>query len=370
MGKKLPPFQKLLDRHQGDVIGFLVATVGPQEAEDCFQETFLAALRAYPKLDDDRNLRGWLLTIAHRKAIDHHRARKRRAVPVGDAPEVEDRRMAPGQKESTGIWKLVAALPTQAAGRGRAALRLRPPAPGDRRRDRHLGGGRPAQRPRGSQTTQSGTAMSNDGKGKTDIERSLREAASGAPGSAEARAEKLIRRAEDERLLDVAYAEVDTPVGQLVLAATRRGLVRITFPVETTETVLEQLSASVSPRILESPERLDDARRELDRYFEGKLQDFDLPLDWQLTSGFYRKVLRATARIPYGKTRSYTEMATKAGSPRAVRATGTALGSNPLPIVVPCHRVLRSGGALGGYGGGLEVKQTLLELEGALEKQG
>ena len=111
MGKKLPPFQKLLESHQGDVIGFLVASVGPQDAEDVFQETFISALRAYPKLEDDRNLRGWLLTIAHRKAIDHHRARKRRAVPVGDPPEIEDRRMAPGQKGDSGIWRLVAALP-------------------------------------------------------------------------------------------------------------------------------------------------------------------------------------------------------------------------------------------------------------------
>jgi len=103
----LPPFQQLLDRHQRDVLGFLVAAVGPQEAEDCFQETFLAALRAYPRLDDDRNLRGWLLTIAHRKAIDHHRARKRRALPTGDAPEVA----AEPQTEATGVWSLVALLP-------------------------------------------------------------------------------------------------------------------------------------------------------------------------------------------------------------------------------------------------------------------
>jgi methylated-DNA-[protein]-cysteine S-methyltransferase len=209
--------------------------------------------------------------------------------------------------------------------------------------------------------------MSSDGNTKTtDIERALRHAAPQDDQPRQARAEELSRRADEEGLLDVAYTEVDTPVGRLLVAATPRGLVRITFPVETTDTVLQQLAASVSPRLLESPARLDDARRELDRYFEGELREFDLPLDWQLTRGFYRKVLRATARIPYGKTRSYTEMAVKAGSPRAVRATGTALGSNPLPIVVPCHRVLRSGGALGGYGGGLEVKQTLLELEGAL----
>jgi RNA polymerase sigma factor (sigma-70 family) len=127
--KELPPFQQLLERHQGDVIGFLIASVGPQDAEDCFQETFLAALRAYPKLEDDRNLRGWLLTIAHRKAIDHHRGRQRRATPVGEAPEVADpraekeRKEGSGieRKEGSGIWRLVAALPPKQ----RAAVALR-----------------------------------------------------------------------------------------------------------------------------------------------------------------------------------------------------------------------------------------------------
>jgi methylated-DNA-[protein]-cysteine S-methyltransferase len=203
-----------------------------------------------------------------------------------------------------------------------------------------------------------------------EIERSLRNAAQRNPTGADALAQEFVRRADQEGLLDVAYTEIDSPVGRLLLAATPRGLVRVTFPVEAPEKVLEQLAASVSPRLLESPARLDDVRRELERYFEGRQSNFDLPLDWQLTHGFYRKVLRATARIPFGETRSYSEMATKAGSPRAVRATGTALGSNPLPIIVPCHRVLRSGGALGGYGGGLEVKQALLELEGALEPSG
>jgi len=205
-------------------------------------------------------------------------------------------------------------------------------------------------------------------KTKTDDPlRSLRDAARNSSGTrADEAAAKFMRRAERDGLLDIAYTEVDTPVGRLLLAATPRGLVRITFPVESPETVLEQLATAVSPRILESPERLDEARRELDLYFDGKLTDFELPLDWQLSKGFYRKVLRATARIPYGKTRSYSQVAKRAGSPRAVRATGTALGSNPLPIIVPCHRVLRTGGALGGYGGGLDVKQALLELEGAL----
>jgi methylated-DNA-[protein]-cysteine S-methyltransferase len=206
----------------------------------------------------------------------------------------------------------------------------------------------------------------NDKQGIKELEHSLREAARQDSDGGDALANEFLRRAEQEGLLDVAYTEFDSPVGTLLLAATPRGLVRITFPVETTDRVLEQLAESISPRILESPARLDDARRELERYFEGGLREFDLPLDWRLSRGFYRKVLRATARIPYGQTRSYSEMAKRAGSPRAVRATGTALGSNPLPIIVPCHRVLRTGGALGGYGGGLEVKQSLLELEGAL----
>ena len=206
----------------------------------------------------------------------------------------------------------------------------------------------------------------NDNIRAADVERSLRDAARQNSSGADALARELIRRADREGLLDVAYAEIDSPVGSLLLAATPRGLVRVTFPVEPHEKVLEQLAATISPRVLESPAKLDEARRELDRYFEGRLRDFELPLDWRLTRGFYRKVLRATSRIPYGQTRSYSEVAKRAGSPRAVRATGTALGSNPLPIIVPCHRVLRSGGALGGYGGGIEVKQTLLELEGAL----
>jgi methylated-DNA-[protein]-cysteine S-methyltransferase len=204
-------------------------------------------------------------------------------------------------------------------------------------------------------------------KAKPDPGKALRKAARQNSSGAEALQKALIERAEREGLLDIAYTEHDTPVGRLLLAATPRGLVRVTFPVEAPETVLEQLAERVSPRILESPARLDEVRRELDRYFEGKLEDFDVPLDWQLSRGFYRKVLRATARIPYGKTRSYGQMAKSAGSPRAVRATGTALGSNPLPIIVPCHRVLRTGGALGGYGGGLPTKEALLQLEGVLE---
>ncbi len=171
-------------------------------------------------------------------------------------------------------------------------------------------------------------------------------------------------RAAAEGLLDVAYATEDSPFGTLLLAVTPRGLVRLGLPNQDPDQLLEDLAARVSPRILEAPASLDDIRRQLDGYFEGRLHDFDIPLDWQLTTGFRKKAQQAIARIPYGETRSYTEIARSAGNPRAVRAAGTACGSNPLPIVVPCHRVLRSGGALGGYGGGLPMKEALLRLEG------
>ena len=173
-------------------------------------------------------------------------------------------------------------------------------------------------------------------------------------------------RADAEGLLDVAYATVDSPFGPLLLAATPRGLVKVSFPQFGTEATLEELATKISPRVLEAPARLDEARRELDRYFEGRLTEFELPLDWQLTEGFRKKAQQAINRIPYGRTRSYTEIARSAGNERAVRAAGTACGANPLPIVVPCHRVLRSGGALGGYGGGLPMKEALLKLEGVL----
>ena len=178
--------------------------------------------------------------------------------------------------------------------------------------------------------------------------------------------EGVAAAADSEGLLDVAYARFDSPLGELLLAATPRGLVRVSFGSEDGDQVLTGLARELSPRVLELPGRLDEARRELDEYFAGRRHEFDLSLDWRLSAGFRRRVLRATARIPFGETSTYSRMAQAAGSPRAHRAAGTALGANPLPIVVPCHRVLRTGGALGGYGGGLPAKETLLRLEGVL----
>jgi methylated-DNA-[protein]-cysteine S-methyltransferase len=151
------------------------------------------------------------------------------------------------------------------------------------------------------------------------------------------------------------------------VAATTRGLVRVAYTEPgSRDEVLENLAARVSPRVLEAPARVDEPRRELDEYFAGRRTEFDLPIDWSVLRGFTLKVLRATADIDFGELRSYTDVASAAGSPRAVRAAGNALGANPMPVVVPCHRVVRTGGALGGYTGGLERKEFLLRLEGAL----
>jgi methylated-DNA-[protein]-cysteine S-methyltransferase len=177
----------------------------------------------------------------------------------------------------------------------------------------------------------------------------------------------LAARASEEGLLDVAYATLDTPLGEAAVAATPRGLVRVALPNEGVDGMLSRIADDLSPRILEYPARLDEARRELEEYFEGRRDRFELPLDWRLSHpGFYRRVLRATSRVPFGEVITYGDAAARAGNPRAFRAAGTALGSNPLPIVVPCHRVIRAGGDVGNYGGGPEMKRFLLRLEGAL----
>ncbi|MGH2887448.1 MAG: methylated-DNA--[protein]-cysteine S-methyltransferase [Solirubrobacteraceae bacterium] len=167
------------------------------------------------------------------------------------------------------------------------------------------------------------------------------------------------------RLLDVAYATLDSPLGRLLLATTPHGLIRLAYIDYTDEdVVLADLATHVSPRILTAPRRLDEPRRELDEYFAGRRRQFELPLDWRLTHGFARRVLEATAKIPYGATATYKQVAGAAGNPLASRAAGNALGSNPIPIVVPCHRILHSSGGLGGYTGGVDKKRRLLAVEG------
>ena len=175
----------------------------------------------------------------------------------------------------------------------------------------------------------------------------------------------LAALAEREGLLDIGITHMDSPIGDLLLAATPIGLVRVSFFGH--DETLEDLAARISPRIVEAPKRLDAVRRQLDEYFAAKRQRFDLPIDWTLVGEWGRKILDACASIPFGEVRTYGEMAAAAGSPKASRAAGTALGHNPVPVVVPCHRVLPAGGrSIGNYTGGVHIKEHLLQLEGVL----
>ncbi len=202
----------------------------------------------------------------------------------------------------------------------------------------------------------------------TQIEQQLRSAAGPLAGGDLPDLEAALDRSG---LVDVAYAIDDTPVGPVLLATTRTGLARVAYldaaELRSEDEILIELAQQLSPRVVELPSRLDPVRRELDEFFAGRRRQFGVALDWSLTKpGFTRAVLRATAGIPFGETVSYKGVAGRAGNERAFRAAGTALGSNPLPIVVPCHRVLHSGGGLGGYTGGLRIKRQLLAIEGVL----
>jgi methylated-DNA-[protein]-cysteine S-methyltransferase len=176
---------------------------------------------------------------------------------------------------------------------------------------------------------------------------------------------RLVAAAAEAGILDVAYRTMDTPVGSLLLATTAQGLVRVAYAREDHDAVLGQLAHRVSPRVLRAPARLDAAARELEEYFAGRRSGFDLPLDFRLARGFRRTVLSHLPDIGYGTTASYAAVAAAAGNPRAVRAVGTACATNPLPVVVPCHRVVRSDGTAGRYVGGTDAKRALLTLEGA-----
>jgi len=200
-----------------------------------------------------------------------------------------------------------------------------------------------------------------------DLERRLADARTAPPLDLDRLRSVLARRAADAGLLDVAHGTYDSPLGPLMVMVTPRGLVRLSYPGEGVGAQLDELAERLSPRILEAPERTDLVRRQLDEYFEGSRRSFEVPIDWRLVRGFAADVLRATARIPFGGVSSYREVATEAGSPNAYRAAGNALGSNPIPIVVPCHRVLHADGGLGGYTGGLDRKRFLLRLEGVLD---
>jgi methylated-DNA-[protein]-cysteine S-methyltransferase len=202
----------------------------------------------------------------------------------------------------------------------------------------------------------------------TDLERALRAAAALDPAEVARASRAAAEHAVAAGAVDVAWAEVGSPIGPLLAAATDEGLVTLLAGgADRRDEALESLARLVSPRVVEAPVSLGPVRRELDDYFAGGLRAFRMALDWRLVRGsFARRVLAETARIPYGRTRTYAEIAASAGSPRGFRAAGQALGGNPMLIVVPCHRVLRSGGGLGGYAAGLDIKRYLLTLEGAV----
>jgi methylated-DNA-[protein]-cysteine S-methyltransferase len=202
----------------------------------------------------------------------------------------------------------------------------------------------------------------------TDLEQQLREVPFAELNRAGLDA-AFSQRAGDAGLIDVAYAETDSPIGELIIFVTPRGLLRVKYADEPIDGVLAEVAARVSPRILRAPSRTDEARRELESYFALRRRAFNVPIDWSLVRGFSAGILRQTARIPFGDVRSYGQVAAQAGSPRAARAAGNALGRNPIPIVVPCHRVLHADGGLGGYSGGLDRKRYLLALEGSLPKR-
>jgi methylated-DNA-[protein]-cysteine S-methyltransferase len=198
-----------------------------------------------------------------------------------------------------------------------------------------------------------------------DLHADLRQALDPTTDRLRALQDRLAGAAQDHGLLDVAYRTVDSPIGALLVAATELGVVRLAFAGEDHDVVLQTLADRISPRVLQAPARLDRVVTELDEYFAGRRHTFDVALDWRLSAGFRGTVLHHLAEIGYGRTATYAAVAQLAGNPKAVRAVGTACATNPLPVLVPCHRVVRSDGGMGGYLGGVEAKRTLLTLEAA-----
>lgn len=209
--------------------------------------------------------------------------------------------------------------------------------------------------------------MTVNGNGAGELEIALRRL---GRGDHQAMVNQSLRglavRATTEGLLDVAYTYVDSPFGRLLVATTPKGLVRVAYPEDDPDDVLDELAVSISPRVLRADAQLDPVARQLDQYFGGGRTHFEVDVDWRLTTDFARTILRGVTEVDYGNTTSYGDLAARVGSPGAPRAAGNALGANPMPIVVPCHRVVRADGALGGYTGGTDRKQYLLDLESAL----
>jgi len=214
--------------------------------------------------------------------------------------------------------------------------------------------------------SRTGNREAGAGAGDADaVAAALRAMTAGAAAGSRRAASRIGDAADAAGLIDIAYGTVDTPIGALLVAVSRRGLMRVAFEEEIDDTVIE-LSDDTSLRVMRSARGTDEVRREIEDYFGGRRRSFDVAVDWTELHGFTRKVLRETRRIPFGTVLTYRQVAGRAGNSRAMRAAGNALHANPVPIVVPCHRVIRTGGGLGGYGGRLDRKEALLRMEGAL----
>src|SRR5579875_382187 len=385
-GMRREPFERVVERFGPMVLRVCSAVVGPAAAEDAWSETFLAALRGYPRLRPGSSVEAWLVTIAHRKAIDQARAAARGPVPAGGLDDLAGPAGPAGPAGSDGIpggreselWADLRALPLRQrecvayhylAGLPYAEIAAIVGGSAAAARRAAADGIAALRRTYLTAATTGGTHMITTPHGML-AGGPLAIGPGATATAAEERAivrlrERLAGEAAAAGILDVAYRTVDTPVGSLLLAATPGGLVRVAYPAEDHDRVLDQLASRVSPRVLRAPARLDRAARQLEEYFAGRRTSFDVPLDMRLASGFRLAVLTRLTAIGYGTTASYAAVAAAAGRPRAVRAVGSACAANPLPVVVPCHRVIRSDGTLGGYAGGTDVKRTLLELEAA-----
>ncbi len=341
MAVAVPPFESFYDTHKDEVLGFLRKRVGGQRADDLFQDTFLRALRAYDRLEHGEHLRAWVLTIASHLIVDG----ARRERPQGELTT------EPGGEDARPAFEELAPLTDGLPPKERAAVVLRYGYDLDYDRDRRRsrlergGGATGGLRRRAAAARAEGAAMNPV---STTLDERFRAAAAAA------------------KMLDLAYDVLeDTPVGPLLVGVTDRGLARISFDPDP-ERQLEQLARLYGPRVLRSGRPVDRVRRELDEYFDGRRRDFDLELDLRAAPAFHRRVLEELARVGYGHTTTYGALAARAGNPRAARAVGTAMNRNPVPIVLPCHRVVGSNGSLTGYGGGLDRKEWLLRLEGAI----
>ena len=362
----IPPFQRFLEEHRAAVYRVARGMAGPHEADDVFQETFLAAYKAYPRLKAGGDLKSWVLTIATRKAIDAGRKRSRTPLPVERLPEkAAPARGGPARRRARAVGRGRRAAAEDARGRG-PPIRARPGVRAGRGADRNDRGGA-----RGRTPTRACAGCANDGRQDDragDHEGAARGRARDRGGVALRGRARLALRLADEA--DVAYAYTDSPIGELLLAVTGRGLIRLQWVENDEEETLQELADKVSPRIVHAPSRLDDVRRELDEYFAGQRRDFDVPIDWRLAHGFTKKVLEQTARHP---VRPGIHLPRR--GPQGRVAPGDARRRQrprmePDPVVIPCHRVLRTGGGLGGYGGGLHRKRILLEIEGVLLTRG